>query len=367
MLNPYGESPQGFLPLGSRVITPAGCLAVEYVRPGDVICSGDGTRAPVATIASASADDGLVHLMIRGLCRPLSLAPGQLVWAIKGETKKCATVGAKWSALIGLGDRPQWIYADHLGPGDYIHIPRGVGDATPISEDLAWAYGLYIAEGSSLVDGGATKAHHRVCMTMHERELAILGRFADIFERELGMSGYRLWTRKRQAPSGFRAQPGLSSEYVRAGRAEAVFLREMFGHGARNKHLPVWMLDLAPTLKRAVLQGWFDGDGHTGTRPDGSTQTSASTISEALVMQMFQLAVGAGQFPSIARLEAGGRRKSDSYTIHLNAGQEACEVNGDLFYRLNARYRNAAPSLGFRIALDGADSCVVEHASVLSR
>jgi hypothetical protein len=67
---------------------------------------------------------------------------------------------------------------------------------------------------------------------------------------------------------------------------------------------------------------------------------SATTISARLAYQLFQIALEAGERPSMAKLKAGGRRKRDSYTIHITNGQESTVVDGELFYRVHARYRD---------------------------
>lgn len=349
------SSRPGFLSLDSRVVTPSGFIAARDLRPGALVATGDKGFRPVKAAWHSIAHAGVVHLVTRGVSNPISLAPEQKVWAIKGESKKCAAMGLKWDALIGEGDRPQAIPADFVSPGDYVSVPAQTGTETPISADLAWAYGLYIAEGSALVEGGAQKRHFRVSMTMHERELTVLQRFADILAVELGMTAYRVWLRKRV---------NLTSEYVHSGRECAMHFRSLFGHGAAGKFLPVWVHALAPDLKLALIQGWIDGDGHTAQKK-GYTQTSATTISEHLAMQLYQLAVAADQRPAMSRLAAGGPRKHAAYTLHFNSGQESIVVGGKLFYRVNARYRSAQPTAMVGVQVAGVRSIVVENVEVM--
>lgn len=330
-------------------------MRAEALCSGDLVATGWQGFLPVSSVWEGVSTDGVVHLLVRGVGKPVTLAPRQEVWAIKGESKKCNAVGAKWDSLIGEGDRPQAIPADFVSPGDYIHIPAQHGEKEPISEQLAWAYGLYLAEGSALVAGGTSKLHFRVSMTMHERELSILQRFADILAAELGMDRYRVRLRKRV---------NYTAEYTHAGRDFALHFRELFGHGAAGKKLPVWFNDMAPHLKRAVVQGWIDGDGHTAYKA-GYTQTSATTISVSMAMQMYQLALSSGMRPSLASLAPGGRRKNESHTIHFNAGQESIEIDGLVYYRVNGRYRSRDSFSMVGLAVPGADSIVVEHVAVM--
>lgn len=355
MRKPEGGQPSGFLSPESRVVTPSGYMPANQLCAGMLVASGRHGFQPVEGVWSSESPMGLVHLVTRGICKPLSIRPQQPVWAIKGESKKCSAMGLKWDALIGQGDRPQSIPADFVSPGDYLHIPAQHGDARPISEDLAWAYGLYVAEGSALIAGGSSKRHYRVCMTMHERELPVLEEFASILSRELGMTEARVHLRKRV---------NFTSEYVHSGKEYAEHFRELFGHGAQGKFLPPWAHELSPELKRAFIQGWIDGDGHTAQK-NGYTQTSATTISPGLAMQMHQLAVSAGLRPSMSMVRAGGTRKSDSYTVHFNSGQESVVVDGRLFYRVNARYRSAEVTPLIGVSMSKANSVVVENVEVL--
>lgn len=341
----------GCFPAGSNVVTPLGVRPIEQIAEGDTVLSRDGSyRAVTATFRKAS-EHGLVHLKVRGLPEPLSATPNHLIWALKGESRRANGVGTKWDVLIGHGDRPQWIPADFISPGDYVHVPRHVGSATPVDAETAWAYGLFIAEGSVLLGGGAKGNHHRITLTMHEREIGVLHRWAAWFEREYGIAP-RVYHRKRA---------GMTSELVVSpGREVCVAFREMFGHRARGKHVPDGALDWHPDLCRALVTGWIDGDGHT----TGDGVTSATTVSPMLAHQMFRLALSAGMMPSLSVLRAGGNRKSDAHTIHFNVGQEAVEIDGELFYRVSARYRDREVVPVFDLEVAGEHTYTVGHVGV---
>lgn len=320
----------GCFPAGSLVTTDKGVTAIESVAVGDAVLSRDGSMQVVTNTFAKTSDAGLVHLKVRGLPVPLSATPNHLVWAIKSESKPNHTIGAKWDELIGGGDAPQWIAADFLSPGDFVHVPRHVGMEAPVDEETAWAYGLYLAEGSTLLDGGSSKRHNRIVLTMHEREVEVLRRFAKWFDTRYGTTS-RVYIRVRGVVGS------KTSEFaVSPGRDVCVDFREMFGHGAGGKRLPPGAMGWSPVLLRALIQGWLDGDGHTTS--DGVT--SGTTISADMAGQLFLAALSAGHRPSMTSLAAGGRRKNRSYTIHFNRGQESTIVNGELFYRVHARYRD---------------------------
>lgn len=340
----------GCFPSGSLVVTDSGVAPIESVSVGDRVMSRDGSWQTVTHRFEKSSERGLVHLKVRGIHAPLSVTPNHLIWAIKSESKRCHSIGSKWDALRGGGDKPQWIPADFISPGDFVHIPRHIGTAEPIDEETAWAYGLYLAEGSTLLDGGATGAHNRICLTMHEREIGTLERWASWFGRTFGVAP-RVYVRRQRSTSELVVSPG---------RDVCAAFRKMFGHRAEGKHVPDGALDWAPRLCAALIRGWVDGDGHTSK----NGTTSATTVSGALAHQLFRMALSAGMRPSMSTLAPGGRRKHRSYTIHFNNGQESIEIDGELFYRVHARYRDSQVVPVYDLEVSGEHTYVVNHVGV---
>lgn len=319
----------GCFPAGSTVVTPDGIKNIEDFKVGDEILSRDGSIQKVNHLFKKQSTNGLVHHKVRGLPDPLSSTPNHLIWAIKGETAQSPNIGAKWDCLRGNGDKPQWIASDFISIGDWVHIPCIKGtDDTLITEEEAWMYGLYLAEGSTLLNGGSSKKHHRISLTMHERELPHLKKWAEIFEKKYG----------HKCRVHHRMRLNLTSELVVSpGKEICQEFREKFGHKSIGKIMPKEFMNLSPRLKSKILEGWILGDGHI-RKKDGVM--SATTISKALAYQMFQMAIDCGQYPAIHKLKAGGRRKNDSYSLFFNSGQEVKIENGEIFYRVGARYRD---------------------------
>jgi hypothetical protein len=339
---------------GTRVITNDGFTSIEKIDIGTTVLSQDGSLQTVTNVFNKTSDTGLVHLKIRGLPFPLSVTPSHLIWAIKGETKRCENIGIKWDRLIGGADSPQWISADYISPGDYVHVPIIRGDDTPIDEDTAWMYGLFLAEGSALLDGGSNGRHNRIALTMHDREEYKLQRWAKIFERDFG--------RKCKVFKRRKSNGSMTSELVVSpGRAVVAQFREMFGHKSFGKYLPNWIMTASKQLKLALFTGWSDGDGHitkSGTH-------SVVTISEKLAYGMFQIALGAGLIPSMSHSDIiSHRKKHPVFTIHINSGQETITIDNQLFYRVHARYRDDNIVDVYDLEVSGEHTYCVENVGV---
>lgn len=343
----------GCFPEGSKVSTPSGFTEIQKVQTGDEVLSRDGSIQTVSYVFEKRSDHGLVHLTVRGVETPLSVTPNHLVWSIKSENRHNQTVDAGWEKLRGRGDEPQWIPADFLSPGDYVNIPKIKGDSEEISEDLSWAFGLYIARGSTLLDTGRDKIHNRLQMTMHKHELPILERVAYIFEQEFGIHS-RVFHQTRK-------NGGKTSELTCTVSHElAIQFRDWLGQLGR-KHVPDFAYSLTPRLKKRMVEGWVDGDGHITIEG----VMSATTVSSKLAHQMFQLALDCGMLPSILLLTPKSTiQRNSRYILHFNKGQESLIINDEVFYRVDARYRDREVVPVYDLEVSGEHTYCVNHVGV---
>lgn len=335
----------GCFPAGSKVITATGYTAIETVVKGDTVMSHDGSKQIVTNIFKKTADR-MIGIKVIGLPEVVHSTPNHLVWAAKRASGQQNVTPVR-RHLMGVVHGPaQWVPMDFLSPGDYVHVPFPKGTARPVDAETAWAYGLYLAEGSTLLDGGSSRRHNRICLTMHDREIGILRRFAEWFKSTYGGEP-RVFTRTRKAGS-------RTSEFVVSpGRELCVMFRSMFGHGAGAKHLPDGALWWADDLKASLLQGWVDGDGHSAIRDDCRPTVSAASISPILAWGMFHITPSSGAWPTLAKLSKGGPRKNDSYTVHMNTGQNIVLIDGKVFFPIIERYETSSSAPVFDLEVSG--------------
>src|SRR5262249_32623968 len=155
-------------------------------------------------------------------------------WAIKGESyseQRPGRRGTRAQTTV-LEERPRWIASEYLSEGDWLHTPAPHGEDSK-NHDLMWVYGLFAAEGHTIVDRGASKRHNRIEFTMHIDEESVLQRAKSILDVALEREG-RIWTRPKRN----------TCQLSYSGRDVAVRFRDLFGHGAHNKRVPVWMYDM---------------------------------------------------------------------------------------------------------------------------
>lgn len=313
----------------TRVLTINGPVPIAAIEKGMTVLSRDGTFQTVEATTRQTTRQ-IIKLRAKGLPNFVRTTPNHEFWAIKGESSKeqrgRSTSGYK---PIVLNERPQWVRAEFLSEGDWICTPSLKGTEER-DRDLLWVYGLYMAEGHTILDGGASKRHNRIEFTMHiEEQQEYLDRAKRILDKELDREG-------RSSTRPNRTTCSLSY----SGRDVAVRFRDEFGHKAHGKKVPAWMFGLSAGARAEVVRGWIDGDGHYGK------QVSAATVSENLAWGMWLLSIGTEWEPmlyqSVSRLVASAKGRAEAWCVSFVGKQDVRWVNGERFVRIDYRGREVS-------------------------
>lgn len=338
----------GCFPFGSKVMTATGYTEIQDVQLGDTVMSNDGTEQKVTHLWTHDPDR-LVGLKVMGLPEVLKATPNHQIRAVK-RNSGVANVPPPRRDLIGRshGD-PQWIPIDHLSPGDYVHVPFPKGYEQPVDSETAWAYGLYLAEGNAVLEGGAKNSIHRIDVTMHIEEASILERWAAWFEKTYGKV-CKITLRENKTTSNLSVCPGKET---------VQWFHDTFGHKSIGKHLPDGALYWSNELKAALLEGWIEGDGHVAAQDDCRPTVSATTISPRMAWEMFYLSPSAGTWPSLSKVKAGGPRINDSYSVHQNIGQHVIVIDGEAYYEIGERFEFENDEPVYDLEVSGEHTYVV--------
>ena len=343
----------GCFPANQKVATSNGMRDIIDIKKGDFVMSRDGSKQQVTHTFTKEASR-LIGIKIAGLPEVLTATPNHLIWA----RKKASGAGRVTPQRRHFVDQPygpaQWIPIDFLSPGDYVHVPFPIGNDRPIDTETAWAYGLFLAEGSALLDGGASKNHHRINLTMHIKEIDILRRWAKWFEQSYGRVP-RITT---------RPQRNTSDLVVTVPRETAEWFQVTFGHRAKNKHVPDGAMFWADDLKQALVSGWITGDGCVSQQLDCRPTISATTISHRLAWEMFHMGRAMDRIPALSKLTAGGKRKNDAYTVHFNIGQHSIQVDQECFFEVIERYERNTNETVYDLEVSGEHTYSVEGVGV---
>ncbi len=197
-----------------------------------------------------------------------------------------------FKAVKWHNDQPMWVEAKKLKIGDFflspilslktdssrkliLEVRSENGNAREVkipeqSSDLAWLFGLYAADGSSIGPGSLE---------------ITLGR-SDDMERVL----------KTFALFGIEANAREHENYARVkvnSRTLTYNFRKWFGTSSYEKHLPDFLFSWDT---KAVLEGVTDGDAYFYSKRNSMTFLS---ISPVLAQQVWYLSLANGNFPYI--------------------------------------------------------------------
>ncbi|MDP8947000.1 MAG: CHC2 zinc finger domain-containing protein [Actinomycetota bacterium] len=207
--------------------------------------------------------------------------------------------------------------------GEHVVKPYTKGSRTGrirslhINCDTAWLYGVWLAEGS-LYRGGV-----RWSFGGHEAE-DLAKRVMLVLEKEFGR------------PSAKYVRPDRNICEVTCSSTDlSTLFGYWFGYGCANKRVPVEALNWTAECQAALIEGYVDGDGHTG-----NGMTSACTVSEELAYGAFAMCIQAGKACSIsttaARTGKDGVRHKKTYYIHILGNESLqgffAEINGTRYF-----------------------------------
>jgi hypothetical protein len=172
--------------------------------------------------------------------------------------------------------------------GRYVRLP----DEIEIDDRWLRLFGWYAAEGFASVRKGKSRF---VSFSGHQDEEPIL---LDLGKTLRGI-GVRCEICRNKKTKGIELR-AYSGEL-------ALWFMDWFGHGAKNKTLPVEMLNLPPDQAAVFLRGYTDGDGYQRNR-----QVEWVSASQTMCYQMCQLAIRSGFIPTM-RMVVHPRTKTRHY------------------------------------------------------
>ena len=168
-----------------------------------------------------------------------------------------------------------------------------------VDEDLAWAFGLYLAEGNT--------EPRRVTYTLGIDEMPYATRVRDILHDKFGVL------------AKIKPEHGHSTIRVRLDSAAVSSVFQSLLPGlALTKCVPDFAFTIPVACRKAMLRGWVDGDGHIKA---SRTCITAVTSSAQLNRGMHRLAVSCGIKPT-SQLRKQAAHQNAPATV-LEFGSEA--------------------------------------------
>ena len=170
-----------------------------------------------------------------------------------------------------------------------VRLPRQI----PMTDELLWLFGLYIAEGGRLERDKKTSVLHLSC------DEGTLDRAQKVFERDLALHVVR------SAPSEERS----GAIFVHSKLLLA--LLDHLGFFEGDKRIPGWVLGLPLTRLKWFIEGYREGDGvHSGATFEAQRKHEFSTTSDDLKDDLIVAFARFGLVPSVGRYETTFKQRT---------------------------------------------------------
>src|SRR5215212_2252246 len=211
-----------------------------------------------------------------------------------GSKRKRNTAGCAWRKYRREGTLPLpvaavlWRRGLLEWPEDAMIRPYKGGGGTavrntvPVTEDLLWLLGLYLAEGNHVDENGS----YRISISSDEH----------LVKRAIGILGSRFGLSPRFVP----VNPGRAPALYLDSKLLVYVFREIFRitGGSKAARIPAWVMQLPLSRVKHFLEGYREGDG-THTNYPECRKLAFNTVSEGLATDLTYLLLRFGIVASV--------------------------------------------------------------------
>ena len=292
-----------------------GGTLMKDLKIGDKVLTHTGTFKPVTHIQTRQSTDDLYELKVATRTTPIKITGNHPVKTNEGwvnvdklnpkrhliatndviqydetpfviDMKKY--VNYKYKVVDG------WIYqvqdkvstkpSRQLKDGIVTNQNKPIKEFVEVTEDLAWALGLWLAEGSHMVTKNVAgeEVLTGIRITMNVNELEYLEKWANIIKSSFGVYA-KVFTQGRKGCEHAWGNTNVSSHTI------ATFIYTEFGRGSKVKNVPNWLKLLPKKHLKNVIDGVYRGDGKKVTK----NSTYITLTNTKLVMSLYEIGLKA--------------------------------------------------------------------------
>ena len=284
---------------GTLVMTENGPRAIETIKVGTLVLSGDGRLHPVLRTFQHDHSGEMVTVKVRGMPAVTSTAEHGMYAARDGRPPKNGRlhhpVAGKSTAEL-LGEIRKVQAADLVAKSDYMMWPHAVEDATinapdHVTDEYVELAGWYLSEGNLVLTRGLNDSIRagRVQISLdadHEDDIDRVGYLLPTVATQAG-------SRSLQTKLGIQdRRPASRCVVLRHGSLDlSMHLLADFGQHAETKRIPPWILWGDLNRASLLLRGMFRGDGHMEKDGRLTYATISPDLAYGTVMLLDRLSV----------------------------------------------------------------------------
>ncbi len=345
----------------SWIVTKTGGKQAKDIEIGDLVLSHTGKFRPVSNIIATDNRSNIYKLKISNRMTPIHITENHTVltnlgWvrvdelnpeihlvAINGDIEYTETLysinltqfvpynykiveGRIVKPLSGISDK---VLKQNGGRTFNNYYSKPFSTVT-VDEDLAWAFGLWFAEGSVSINNKKTPNGIKITLNKDEEDLA--KRWLNVITSKFGLNGNINYYKGRKEGSS-----GWICVNVNGGVIGNLF--KSFGQGCKEKTLPDWALDLPLSYTQRLLDGLLVGDG--SLRSSGDVKLTLSN--PKLLLQAYQLGLKLGHPMSLQMQDKVNHLATTSHvytivfrkyklSVNKHTGSSAIKFNDGLYY-----------------------------------
>lgn len=290
-----------------------GMKQIKDIKLGDEVLTHKGRYMPVINKTSRPSADDLYLLKVRTRQTPIK---------ITGNHQVLTNLG--WVRVDELDERKHWIATNReldVLEKDTVELPLNIYQEEPstnpghytakilpheveVTEELAWALGLWFAEGSLNRNKNTKKikpysSHGRsIKITMHHNEEPYLLKWGEIMNKYFGVE-FNI----------HKAKQGLWSNCTINSIVLATFFGQEFGVNCKTKYLPRYLMNMSSKNCRSFLEGFYCGDGR---KSSGSKITTPDIriANPYLCGQLYEMCLRCGLDVSLSLQDKGSSGRS---------------------------------------------------------
>ena len=327
--------PFGCFPKGRNVKTKNGWKNIEDIKTGEMVETHTGKMQRVYDVLEREHEGENIVIHTNKFLEPIEITPEHPILAVKGKYLSNGGLRKPMSAFRKyLGYKPEWVPAGEITdehvllykinekeedislitisdsingltkennkvsfPNKNKYQTNWVWDVLKVDEDFLRLLGYWVAEGES--------KNGQVRFSFHRKETEYISDVKKMMSNVFGLDNFTEELPKDDNDNSYRI--------TFCSKVLSEWLSLNFGDSARTKKIPQWLVNLKKEKQEYFLSGYIRGDGCIHFSKKGSLRISSNSVSYELSLQIREIFLRLGVFPSFKKEFNCGKENKDIF------------------------------------------------------